>query len=155
MGIAAAAARRSQPRPLAELVLSEEMISNTASSFRVKINNMLMITHDFTHGKDFRLFFQEPCIALVTIPALFNKYEGYVEVRWEVLRNILRHYKIVDENVISSNEQALSEIKRTDTRKRELAKIANLMHAPFSDLVQKLVTVCRQPKRSVAHGYSD
>ena len=38
---------------------------------------------------------------MVTIPALFNKYEGYVEVRWEVLRNILRHYKIVDENVIS------------------------------------------------------
>jgi len=62
---------------------------------------------------------------LVTIPALFNKYEGYVEVRWEVLRNILRHYKIVDENVISSNEQALSEIKRTDTRKRELAKIVS------------------------------
>jgi len=59
------------------------------------------------------------------IPALFNKYEGYVEVRWEVLRNILRHYKIVDENVISSNEQALSEIKRTDTRKRELAKIVS------------------------------
>jgi len=50
-----------QPRPLAELVLSEEMISNTASSFRVKINNMLMITHDFTHGKDFRLFFQVSC----------------------------------------------------------------------------------------------
>ena len=62
---------------------------------------------------------------MVTIPALFNKYEGYVEVRWEVLRNILRHYKIVDENVISSNEQALSEIKRTDTRKRELAKIVS------------------------------
>ena len=60
---------------------------------------------------------------MVTIPALFNKYEGYVEVHWEVLRNILRHYKIVDENVISSNEQALSEIKRTDTKKRELAKI--------------------------------
>ena len=62
---------------------------------------------------------------MVTIPALFNKYEGYVEVRWEVLRNISRHYKIVDENVISSNEQALSEIKRTDTLKRELAKIVS------------------------------
>ena len=62
---------------------------------------------------------------MVTIPALFNKYEGYVEVRWEVLRNISRHYKIVDENVISSNERALSEIKRTDTRKRELAKIVS------------------------------
>ena len=47
-----------QPRPLAELVLSEEMVSNAAASFRVKVNNMLIIAHDITLGKDFRLFFQ-------------------------------------------------------------------------------------------------
>ncbi len=47
-----------QPRPLPELVLSEEMVSNAAASFRVKVNNMLMIAHDITLGKDFRLFFQ-------------------------------------------------------------------------------------------------
>ncbi|CAM0873081.1 unnamed protein product [Alopecurus aequalis] len=51
-----------QPRPLPELVLSEEMVNNAAASFRVKVNNMLMIAHDITLGKDFRLFFQEPLL---------------------------------------------------------------------------------------------
>nr|CAB3496019.1 unnamed protein product [Digitaria exilis] len=113
-----------QPRPLPELVLSEEMVSNAAASFRVKVNNMLMIAHDITLGKDFRLFFQVVLvlwllsvignfcssitlayigtIALVTVPALYNKYQGHVDrYAGMVHRNISRHYKIVDENVIS------------------------------------------------------
>jgi len=113
-----------QPRPLPELVLSEEMVSNAAASFRVKVNNMLMIAHDITLGKDFRLFFQVVLvlwllsvignfcssitlayigtIALVTIPALYNKYQRPVDrYAGMVHRNISRHYKIVDENVIS------------------------------------------------------
>lgn len=47
-----------QLQPLPELVLSEEMVNNAAASFRVKVNNMLMMAHDITLGKDFRLFFQ-------------------------------------------------------------------------------------------------
>uniref|UniRef100_A0A453I5B0 Reticulon-like protein n=1 Tax=Aegilops tauschii subsp. strangulata TaxID=200361 RepID=A0A453I5B0_AEGTS len=56
-----------QPRQLPELVLSEEMVNNAAASFRVKVNNMLMIAHDITLGKDFRLFFQgcvSPVVAI-------------------------------------------------------------------------------------------
>jgi hypothetical protein len=34
------------------------MVNNAAALFRVKVNNMLMIAHDITLGKDFRLFFQ-------------------------------------------------------------------------------------------------
>lgn len=45
-------------RPLPELVLSEEMVNNAAASFRVKVNNMLLVAHDIAHGKDFRSFFQ-------------------------------------------------------------------------------------------------
>ncbi|XP_006650052.1 reticulon-like protein B16 [Oryza brachyantha] len=113
-----------QPRPLPELVLSEEMVSNAASSFRVKVNNMLMIAHDITLGKDFRLFFQVVLllwllsvignfcssatlgyigtIALVTIPALYNKNQEKVDrYAGMVHRNLSRHYKIVDENVMS------------------------------------------------------
>lgn len=113
-----------QPRPLPELVLSEEMVSNAAASFRVKVNNMLMIAHDITLGKDFRLFFQVVSvlwllsvignfcssitlayigtIALVTIPALYNRHQEHVDrYAGMVHRNISRHYKIVDENVIS------------------------------------------------------
>ncbi|EEE59016.1 hypothetical protein OsJ_10757 [Oryza sativa Japonica Group] len=116
--------RERQPRPLPELVLSEEMVSNAAASFRVKVNNMLMIAHDITLGKDFRLFFQVVLllwllsvignfcssitlayfgtIALVTIPALYSKNQEQVDrYAGMVHRNISRHYKIVDENVMS------------------------------------------------------
>lgn len=47
-----------QLKPLPELVLSEEMVNNAAASFRVKVNNMLLMAHDITLGKDFRLFFK-------------------------------------------------------------------------------------------------
>ncbi|KAF3636637.1 hypothetical protein FXO37_25358 [Capsicum annuum] len=43
---------------LPELVLSEEMVNNAAASFRVKINYMLLMAHDITLGKDFKLFFK-------------------------------------------------------------------------------------------------
>lgn len=43
---------------LPELVLSEEMVNNAAASFRVKINYALLVAHDITLGKDFRLFFK-------------------------------------------------------------------------------------------------
>jgi hypothetical protein len=39
---------------------------------------------------------------LVTVPALYNKYQGHVDrYAGMVHRNISRHYKIVDDNVIS------------------------------------------------------
>ena len=39
---------------------------------------------------------------MVTIPALYNKYQGHVDrYAGMVHRNISRQYKIVDENVIS------------------------------------------------------
>lgn len=34
------------------------MVNNAAASFRVKVNNMLLMAHDITLGKDFRLFFK-------------------------------------------------------------------------------------------------
>lgn len=47
-----------QLQTLPELELSEEMVNNAAASFRVKINNVLLMAHDITIGKDFRLFFK-------------------------------------------------------------------------------------------------
>ncbi|KAG6737693.1 hypothetical protein POTOM_059221 [Populus tomentosa] len=47
-----------QLQSLPELVLSEEMVNSAAASFRVKINNVLLMAHDITLGKDFRLFFK-------------------------------------------------------------------------------------------------
>ncbi|KAM0068866.1 hypothetical protein Hdeb2414_s0002g00077891 [Helianthus debilis subsp. tardiflorus] len=42
---------------LPELVLSEEMVNYAAASFRIKVNYLLLMAHDITLGKDFRLFF--------------------------------------------------------------------------------------------------
>ncbi|KAJ4833196.1 Reticulon-like protein B16 [Turnera subulata] len=50
--------RNKQPLSLPELELSEEMVNNAAASFRVKINNVLLMAHDITLGKDFRVFFK-------------------------------------------------------------------------------------------------
>ncbi|CAK9160582.1 unnamed protein product [Ilex paraguariensis] len=50
--------RNKQLHPLPELVLSEEMVNNAAASFRVKINYLLLMAHDITVGKDFKLFFK-------------------------------------------------------------------------------------------------
>jgi len=47
-----------QPPTLPELVVSEEMVNNAAASFRVKINNALLIANDITIGKDFIIFFK-------------------------------------------------------------------------------------------------
>ncbi|XP_072976674.1 reticulon-like protein B16 [Typha angustifolia] len=113
-----------QLKPLPELVLSEEMVNNAAASFRVKVNNMLMMAHDITIGKDFRLFFQVVIclwflsvigsffsfftlayigtIISITLPALYNKYEENVDkYAGLVHQNFSKHYKVVDENVIS------------------------------------------------------
>ncbi|KAJ0979211.1 hypothetical protein J5N97_014685 [Dioscorea zingiberensis] len=113
-----------QVEPLPELVLSEEMVNNAAASFRVKVNNMLLMAHDITLGKDFRLFFKVVVflwllsvigglfsfftlayigtIMSVTLPALYNKYEEHVD-RYAGLvhQKFSKHYKVVDENVIS------------------------------------------------------
>ncbi|ESR49148.1 reticulon-like protein B16 [Citrus sinensis] len=53
-----AAFRNKQLESLPELEVSEEMVNNAAASFRVKINYLLLMAHDITVGKDFRLFFQ-------------------------------------------------------------------------------------------------
>nr|GMD53006.1 reticulon-like protein B16 [Ipomoea batatas] len=56
-----AAYKNKQLQTLPQLVLSEEMVNNAAASFRVKINYMLLMAHDITLGKDFKLVFKASC----------------------------------------------------------------------------------------------
>ncbi|KAL7108627.1 hypothetical protein ACP275_06G124200 [Erythranthe tilingii] len=116
--------RSKQLETLPELLLSEEMVNNAAASFRVKVNYMLLMAHDITLGKDFRLFFKV-VIALwllsvigslisfftlayigiiisVTVPALYNRFEDHVDRCAGVIhRKFSKHYKIVDESLHS------------------------------------------------------
>ncbi|XP_042456352.1 reticulon-like protein B16 isoform X1 [Zingiber officinale] len=121
-------------QPLPELVLTEEMVNDAAVSFRVKFNNLLMMAHDITLGKDFRIFFQVVgmlwilsivgsffsfftlayigIILSFTIPVLYNKYEVHVDkCAGFVHRKFSKHYKIVDENVISKLPRRFSKNK--------------------------------------------
>ncbi|XP_028124388.1 reticulon-like protein B16 isoform X2 [Camellia sinensis] len=60
--------RKKHLRTLPELVLSEEMVINAAASFRVKINYVLLLAHDITLGRDFRLFFKVViCLWLLSV----------------------------------------------------------------------------------------
>lgn len=126
---------RNRPLPeLSELVFSEEMVTNAAASFRVKINRLLLMAHDITLGKDFRLFFQVVvCLWLIsaigsffsfytlayigtiisiTVPALYSRYEKHVDRFCGMLhRNFSRHYKVVDESLISKLPRGLSKDK--------------------------------------------
>ncbi|KAJ9176001.1 hypothetical protein P3X46_014495 [Hevea brasiliensis] len=126
--------RNKQPQSLPELVLSEEMVNNAAASFRVKINNVLLMAHDITIGKDFRLFFKVVvCLWLlsatgsyfsfftlayagtilsITIPALYSKFEEHIDKYCGMIhRKLSHHYKIVDESVTNRIPHSLSKDK--------------------------------------------
>ncbi|CAL1411899.1 unnamed protein product [Linum trigynum] len=122
-----AAMRNKQPQALPELVLSEEMVNSVAASFRVKINNMLLMAHEITLGKDFRLFFKVVVslwllsaigsyfsfftlayigtVLSITVPALYSKNEERVGRYFGMIH---KRFKIVDESVISRIPQGLS-----------------------------------------------
>ncbi|XP_059457774.1 reticulon-like protein B16 [Corylus avellana] len=126
--------RDRQLQTLPELVLSEEMVNNAAASFRVKINNVLLMAHDITLGKDFRLFFKVVvCLWLlsvigsffsfftlayigtiisITVPAFYSKYEEHVDRYCGMIQQqFSKHYKIVDESVIGRLPRNLSKDK--------------------------------------------
>ncbi|KAK9167949.1 hypothetical protein Syun_000089 [Stephania yunnanensis] len=131
-----AALQNRQLEPLPELELSEEMVNNAAASFRVKVNYMLLMAHDITVGKDFRLFFKLVAslwilstigslfsiftllyigaIVSITVPALYNKYKKHVDRYAGLVHSkFSTHYRVVDENVISRLPRSLSKDKDT------------------------------------------
>ncbi|CAA0811032.1 Reticulon-like protein B16 [Striga hermonthica] len=116
--------RNKQPPTLPELVLSEEMVNNAAASLRVKVNYMLLMAHDITLGKDFRLFFKVVIalwllsvvgslisfftlayigvIIFITIPALYDKFRDIIDrYAGMIHKKISEHYKIVDDSLHS------------------------------------------------------
>ncbi|XP_039046107.1 reticulon-like protein B16 [Hibiscus syriacus] len=124
--------RHSQTLP--ELELSEEMVNNAAVSFRVKINNVLLMAHEITLGKDFRVFFKVvTCLWLlsaigsycsfftlayigtilsVTFPVFYSKYEEHMNRYCRMIhRKFSQQYKIVDDSVTNRIPRSLSKDK--------------------------------------------
>ncbi|KAK4277740.1 hypothetical protein QN277_015691 [Acacia crassicarpa] len=111
-----AALRNKQPPALPELVVSEEMVNNAAASIRVKINNVLLMAHDITLGKDFRIFFKVVVflwllsvlgstvsfftvayigtLVAFIVPVLYGKYGGFVDKCCGMIhKQFSRHYE--------------------------------------------------------------
>ncbi|XVF24328.1 hypothetical protein REPUB_Repub13aG0118300 [Reevesia pubescens] len=74
-----------QLQTLPELVLSEEMVNNAAASFRVKINNVLLMAHDITLGKDFRHFFKISLNQLSRFPSWHIELHAVCIGSWVVI----------------------------------------------------------------------
>ncbi|KAL1568794.1 Reticulon-like protein B16, variant 2 [Salvia divinorum] len=126
--------RNKQHPTLPELVLSEEMVNNAAASFRAKVNYMLLMAHDITLGKDFKLFFKV-VIALwllsvigslisfatlsyigiiisIIVPALYDRFGDRVDqCVGTIHRKFSKHYKIVDESLHSRLPRVLAKDK--------------------------------------------
>ncbi|PHU30519.1 Reticulon-like protein B16 [Capsicum chinense] len=89
-----AAFREKQLPVLPELVLSEEMVNNAAASFRVKINYMLLMAHDITLGKDFKLFFKS--LSHLTSSKKGDYHSGKLEEEnYDIVVNANRNYECV------------------------------------------------------------
>jgi hypothetical protein len=71
-----------QPPTLPELIVSEEMVNNVAASFRVKVNNVLLIAHDITIGKDFRIFFK---VSFVSDYKVLGIFDGALSSKYAVI----------------------------------------------------------------------
>uniref|UniRef100_A0A7N0THF6 Reticulon-like protein n=1 Tax=Kalanchoe fedtschenkoi TaxID=63787 RepID=A0A7N0THF6_KALFE len=128
--------RNSQLQVIPELVLSEEMVNSAAASLRVKINYVLLLAHDITLGKDFRLFFKVVVflwlfsvlgsyvsfftvsyvgtIISITVPALYSRFREPIDKCCGVLqRQFSKHYKVVDDNVMGRIPRGLPKDKDT------------------------------------------
>lgn len=55
------------------------MVNNAAASFRVKINNVLLMAHEITLGKDFRLFFKVSILFIVNYELIYWELFGHIE----------------------------------------------------------------------------
>ncbi|KAL2897889.1 Reticulon-like protein B16 [Bienertia sinuspersici] len=129
------AVMRNRPlEELPELELSEDLVTSSAASFRVRVNYFLLMAHDITLGKDFRLFFKVVAalwlfsvvgslfsfftlayigtIIFVTIPALYSRYEEHIDkFAGFVHQRFSRQYKVVDEDIVRRLPRSISKDK--------------------------------------------
>ncbi|XP_016899688.1 reticulon-like protein B12 isoform X2 [Cucumis melo] len=118
--------------PLPELYLSEDMVNEAASFIRSHVNTLLSVSQDIAMGKDPKLFFKvAACLWLIsvisgltdiitlgytslllvlTIPALYEKYEDYVDKHAILMyRKLYQFYVKLDEMRVLTYQQWILE----------------------------------------------
>uniref|UniRef100_A0A0D6R7P5 Reticulon-like protein n=1 Tax=Araucaria cunninghamii TaxID=56994 RepID=A0A0D6R7P5_ARACU len=130
----AASVLQRPPPPLPDLTITEETTMIIASSMCKKINSVLAVARNIAIGSDAKLFLKVAgtlcaisilggwfnfltlaylCLVLcLSIPALYNKYEDKVDKNAEIAhQHIQKHYKSLNENVLSKIPRRLSMLK--------------------------------------------
>ncbi|EFJ16448.1 hypothetical protein SELMODRAFT_179628 [Selaginella moellendorffii] len=112
------------PPPIPEIVLTEEMVHDSAATLRVEINKALLAAHDVAIGKDFRVFLKVTVVLWIlsklgawfnfitlvyilvvgahTIPVIYDKYQDEIEAMiGKLFEEAKKQYSKVDANVLS------------------------------------------------------
>ncbi|KAG6596365.1 Reticulon-like protein B12 [Cucurbita argyrosperma subsp. argyrosperma] len=123
--------------PLPELHLSEDMVNEAASFVRSHVNTLLSVSQDIAMGKDPKLFFKvAACLWLIsvisgltdlltlgytglllvlTVPALYEKYEEYVD------RHILLIYRKLHQFYVKLDEMRVLTYQQWILEKEKLS----------------------------------
>lgn len=131
----AAAILNRPPPPLPELELSEETIYATSTIMHAKINYALKVSREIALGKDLKLFLKVAFVLLImstvgswfdlltiayisllvsfAIPALYDKYEDYIDKYLEITHRQLRNkYEKFDTYILSKVSWGFSKEKK-------------------------------------------
>ncbi|KAF5476208.1 hypothetical protein F2P56_007941 [Juglans regia] len=121
--------------PLPDLHLSEEMVNEVANFIRLHVNNLLSVSQDIALGKDSRLFFKVAAylwliyfvggltdfltlsytslVIILTIPALYEKYEDHIDKYGIVsCRKLQQLYVKLDQDYIRRVQKWILEKKK-------------------------------------------
>ncbi|XP_048320631.2 reticulon-like protein B12 isoform X2 [Ziziphus jujuba] len=123
--------------PLPELHLSEEMVNEVAAMIRTHVNNFLSVSQDIALGKDSRLFFKvAACLWLIsfvggltdfltlgyvglviilTIPALYERYEDYID------KYVIMGYRKLRQFCVLIDQKSLIRFQNLDLEKKKLS----------------------------------
>ncbi|XP_041023570.1 reticulon-like protein B12 isoform X2 [Juglans microcarpa x Juglans regia] len=121
--------------PLPDLHLSEEMVNEVANFIRLHVNNLLSVSQDIALGKDSRLFFKVAAylwliyfvggltdfltlgytslVIILTIPALYEKFEDHIDKYGIVsCRKLQQLYVKLDQDYIRRVQKWILEKKK-------------------------------------------
>ncbi|KAF5194742.1 Reticulon-like protein b12 [Thalictrum thalictroides] len=125
------------PPPLPDLQLSEELIDEAAAFLRSRVNALLSVSRDISLGKDSKLFFKiagcmwlisivggwtdfltlgyTSLVILLTVPALYEKYEDQID------RYVIMAYRELQRLYVKLDEGCLDKIRSSILEKRKLS----------------------------------
>ncbi|XP_058729023.1 reticulon-like protein B12 [Vicia villosa] len=123
--------------PLPQLHLSDEMTNEIAAFIQTRVNNLFSVSHDIALGKDSRLFLKVAAylwlisvvggftdfltlaytslFILLTLPALYERYEDYID------RFVLKCYNKLCQLYRKINEEYISRVQYWILEKQKLS----------------------------------